>query len=66
MSAKIIDLEQFRAMRERRLMLEAMAEHDLVLASLLLQNDPFLLLSSALWERPEAESEPRRPQPPSE
>ena len=66
MSAKIIDREQFRATRERRLMLEAMAEHDLVLASLLLQNDPILLLSPALWEPRETESEPPRPQPPSE
>lgn len=42
MSAKLLDLERAREWRERRLMLEAAAEHDLVLASLLAQGSPMV------------------------
>jgi hypothetical protein len=65
MSAVLVDLAQARKRRERRLMLEAAAEHDLVLASLLAQKSP--MVSDGLCESPEAVTTPRRgPQPPSD
>lgn len=64
MTAKIVSLNHFRAERQRRLMLEAAAEHDLVLATLLAQNHP--ILSDAPFQPPEPVSKPGRPQPPSE
>jgi len=64
MTAKFFNLEHARNRRERRKMLEAAAEEDLVLASLLLQNHP--ILSDLVFQPPKAEGEPTSPEPPSE
>jgi hypothetical protein len=62
MSAKLVDLDQVRKQRQRRLMLEAAAAHDLVLASLLAQKSPIL---GDIFGTPSGTvNDRRRPQPP--